>query len=111
MQCFVLFFSLTKLLSLQKAKEMKREFNTTGSCNPVMHYMVETSKKLAQVETLIRNGKYFTISRARQYGKTTMMDSLFERLSDRFVIIQMSFEGVGDSYFSNEQTFCNRRRY
>ena len=50
---------------------MTKEFNTTGSCNPAMHYMVDTSKKLAQIEELIDRGKYFTINRARQFGKTT----------------------------------------
>ena len=37
-----------------------------------MHYMVDTSKKLAQVEELIERGKYFTINSASQIGKTTV---------------------------------------
>ncbi|MEE0997483.1 MAG: hypothetical protein U0L74_08980, partial [Paludibacteraceae bacterium] len=71
---------------------MAKRFNTTGSCNPAQHYMVDTSRKLAQIEEYIEEGSYFTINRARQFGKTTTMDLLFDRLSDRYVVILLSFE-------------------
>ena len=85
---------------------MIKEFNTTGSCNPVMHYMVDTSKKLAQVEELISRGKYFTINRARQFGKTTTLKTLFRNMSEQYVVISISFEGVGDLLFNSEESFC-----
>ena len=84
---------------------MIKEFNTTGSCNPAMHYMVDTSKKLAQIEDFILRGKYFTINRARQFGKTTTMNSLFRQLSSRCVVIKISFEGFGPDSYKNEETF------
>ena len=87
---------------------MKKKFNTTGSCNPAQHYMVDTSKKLAQIEEYIEEGSYFTINRARQFGKTTTMDLLFNRLSDRYLVVQISFEGAGEQYFRDEVTFCDR---
>ena len=52
---------------------MRKEFNITGSCNPQWHYMVNTEKRFKAVEALIDRGKYFTINRARQYGKTTTL--------------------------------------
>ena len=79
---------------------MKKRFNTTGSCNPALHYMVDTSKKLAQIEEYIEEGLYFTINRARQFGKTTTMDLLFNRLFDKYLVVQISFE-IGDAIFDS----------
>lgn len=86
---------------------MKKRFNITGSCNPECHYMVDTARRFAAVEEMIDMGEYFTINRARQYGKTTMLHLIWRRLSDRYVIIDTSFEGVGDSSFEDENSFAN----
>ncbi len=54
---------------------MVKKFNTTGVCIPALHYMVDTSDVLNQiVEEYIENGEYFTINRARQFGKTTTLE-------------------------------------
>ena len=68
-------------------KVMRREFNITGSCNPQWHYMVNTEKRFKAVETLIDKGKYFTINRARQYGKTTTLYMIWRRLSERIAVL------------------------
>ena len=47
-----------------------KKFNTTAVCIPTKHYMVDISDKVEQIRKLVDEGKYFTISRARQYGKT-----------------------------------------
>ncbi|MBO5799453.1 MAG: hypothetical protein J6R41_05420, partial [Paludibacteraceae bacterium] len=85
---------------------MIKEFNTTGSCNPAQHYMVDISRKLAKVEDFILRGKYFTINRARQFGKTTTLKALFRNLSEQYVVISISFEGVGNLLFNSEESFC-----
>ena len=89
---------------------MRKEFNVTGSCNPQRHYMVDTEKRFKAVENLIDRGNYFTINRARQYGKTTMLQMIRRRLSDKYLIIKTSFEGIGDESFENiprfVTTFC-----
>lgn len=85
---------------------MKKEFNVTGSCNPEWHYMVDTAKRFEAVENLIDSGKYFTINRARQYGKTTLLDMIWRKMSNRYLVIDTSFEGVGDSAFENESSFA-----
>ncbi|MBO5864315.1 MAG: AAA-like domain-containing protein, partial [Paludibacteraceae bacterium] len=87
---------------------MIKEFNTTGSCNPAQHYMVDISRKLAKVEDFILRGKYFTINRARQFGKTTTLKALFRNLSEQYVVISISFEGVGDLLFNKEESFCSK---
>lgn len=86
---------------------MVKEFNTTGSCNPQRHYMVNIDDKLAKIEKLVDDGKYFTINRARQFGKTTTMNFLYNRLQSEYLMIQISFEGVGESLYANEGSFCN----
>ena len=55
---------------------------------------------------LIEKGKYFTINRPRQYGKTTMLNVLFRNLQAKgSLVVYLSFEGIGDSVFKNENTF------
>ncbi len=89
---------------------MRREFNITGSCNPQWHYMVDTSKRFEAVESLIDKGKYFTINRARQFGKTTMLQMIRRKLSDKYLIIKTSFEGLGDESFKGEEAFVKMFR-
>ena len=83
----------------------RRKFNITGSCNPERHYMVDSKKRFVAVENLIDAGEYFTINRARQYGKTTTLYMIWRRLSDRYVVVPLSFEGLGDSPYDSERTF------
>ena len=84
---------------------MRKEFNVTGSCNPQKHYMVDTEKRFKAVENLIDRGNYFTINRARQYGKTTMLNKIWFKLSDKYLVIPLSFEGLGDEAFASPATF------
>ena len=84
---------------------MRKEFNVTGSCNPQRHYMVDTEKRFKAVENLIDRGNYFAINRARQYGKTTMLNKIWFRLSDKYLVIPLSFEGLGDEAFASPATF------
>jgi hypothetical protein len=85
---------------------MRKEFNITGSCNPEWHYMVDTANRFQAVEELIKKGKYFTINRARQYGKTTLLDMIWRKLSGRYLVFPLSFEGLGDSAFASEADFA-----
>ncbi|NIM12178.1 MAG: AAA family ATPase, partial [Candidatus Aminicenantes bacterium] len=85
---------------------MKKEFNDTGSCNPDIHYMVDTGEKIEQIVKLIEKGKYFTINRPRQYGKSTCLESIEKRLStsDYFVLFT-TFESMSEVDFLNEKNF------
>ena len=84
-----------------------KTFNVTGSCNPQRHYMVDTESRFKAVEKMIDSGAYFTINRARQYGKTTMLNMIWRKLSNSYLIIDSSFEGVGDSPFESEKSFAH----
>lgn len=87
---------------------MKKHFNVTGNCNPKRCYMVDISRKLELGLEMIEQGQYFAINRPRQYGKTTMLDELERRLEDKYVLIYLSFAGLGDSIFENEASFSPR---
>ncbi len=82
-------------------------FNTTVSCVPTKHYMVDTSSRINTIiSTLIDQGKYFTINRARQYGKTTTLQALKRALKSKYYVLSISFAGR-PSMFKNESTFVN----
>jgi len=88
---------------------MSKEFNVTGSCNPQKHYMVDISQKFNEVMKLIEKGKYFTINRPRQYGKSTMLSIIAKALRKRkkeYVLSRMSFEGIDDRNFTSSKEFC-----
>jgi hypothetical protein len=86
---------------------MEKEFNITGTCIPSMHYIVNTSNKLDKTMKLINKAKYFIINRPRQYGKTTTFFLLNNKLKETedYLPIKISFEGIGDLIFENEQSF------
>ena len=86
---------------------MKR-FNVTGTCIGTEHYMVDISGKLDEIEKLIEMKNYFTINRARQYGKTTTLHHLEQRLNEKgeYICASISFEGTGIKPFESEEAFC-----
>ena len=85
-----------------------KEFNTTGLCNPNKHYMVDISDKLENIKKLVEKEKYFIINRPRQYGKTTTLLALENNLKDEYLVISISFEGIGNVVFSTEREFCRK---
>jgi AAA-like domain/PD-(D/E)XK nuclease superfamily len=89
---------------------MSKEFNITGKCIPALHYMADVSGKYAAAMDMIQKGRYFIINRPRQYGKTTMIDQLEKKLtqSGDYIVIDLSFEGVGDNPFSTEVIFIQK---
>lgn len=84
-----------------------KKFNITGTCIPNRHYMVDTSNKIDKIMKLINAEEYFIINRPRQYGKTTTLFLLNNRLKETedFLPIKISFEGIGDLIFEDEKIF------
>jgi hypothetical protein len=83
-----------------------REFNVTGLCVPDKHYMVDISEKVRKIIAMVEKGDYFTINRARQYGKTTILFQLELQLAKECTVIAISFEGVSEGMFETEAGFC-----
>jgi len=86
---------------------MQKEFNDTGLCIPNRHYMVNNADKLKQIMTLVEKGKYFTINRPRQFGKTTTMFLLDKALNlrDDYVAVKLSFEGIDSETHRHQERF------
>ena len=83
---------------------MKR-FNTTAVCVPEENYMVDLSERVREISRLVDDKKYFTINRARQYGKTTTLTALERFLSDRYDVIMLDFQDITDAVFRDENEF------
>ena len=84
-----------------------RRFNVTGLCVPKEDYMVDISGKIEQIRKLVDDRCYFTINRARQYGKTTTLAWLAKTLADDYLVASISFEGIGDESFESPASFCH----
>lgn len=81
-------------------------FNTTAICIPSKHYMVDISDRIKEIRKLVDAGKYFTINRARQYGKTTTLATLKSDLFNNYYVVSMDFQDYGAESFESEDTFC-----
>jgi len=68
--------------------------------------MVDIQSKLEEIKKLVDAGAYFTINRARQYGKTTTLDALAEYLKNDYVVISLDFQMIGDAKFKTEHTLA-----
>lgn len=82
-----------------------KKFNITGLCIPAKHYMVNVDHKVAEMIKLVEDDAYFTVNRARQFGKTTLLNQLAQALKG-YLGIKISFEGLGEKAFSSETDFC-----
>ena len=71
-----------------------KEFNTTSACNPDEHYMVDIQDRIDEIRKLVDNKKYFTINRARQYGKTTTLSELYKVLQIDYLVLFLDFQYV-----------------
>lgn len=85
---------------------MNKRFNITADCKPKLHYMVDLTSRLAQIKEYVDRGEYFTINRARQYGKTTTLRALKEYLKDSYCVISMDFQmQMSEAKFRSENAF------
>ena len=79
----------------------RKKFQTEGVCIPSLHYMADTSAAIGRIiDGYIEQGAYFTINRARQYGKTTTLELLYQRLRGTYIVLDISFEAADDCFVS-----------
>ena len=87
-----------------------KHFTTVGVCIPSKHYMVDLTSRVKTIMAMVDEGKYFTINRARQYGKTTTLTALENALRGKYDVVDMDFQDIGGSGFASEenyvQAFC-----
>ena len=71
-----------------------KQFNVNGACRPDRHYMVELGSRLEEIRKMIDDGAYFSINRARQYGKTTILRALAEYLKKDYFVLSLDFQRI-----------------
>jgi hypothetical protein len=78
---------------------MKKFFNTAGPCNPADHYMVDPMSRCQDLLGLIDQKSYFVIHAPRQSGKTTLLETLAQKLSaeGKYAAMRVSCE-VGQPF-------------
>lgn len=84
---------------------MSKIFNVNANYIPQRHYMVNLTERLLQIKTMVDAGEYFTINRARQYGKTTTLKALADFLKEDYVVASLDFQKISYANFENEQAF------
>ena len=67
--------------------------------------MVNLDGRVREIKKLVDAGKYFTINRARQYGKTTILRALDQYLQKDYYVISMDFQMFGAGQFQTESIF------
>ena len=85
---------------------MSKYFNTNGCCDPGRHYMINLSARLYEVKQMIDNGQYFSINRARQYGKTTLIHGLVDFLRNDYEVLSLDFQTLSFEDFKSESYFA-----
>ena len=83
-----------------------KKFNTTAVCIPAKHYMVDLDTRVAEIKNMVDEGKYFTINRARQYGKTTILNMLKNGIRGEYDVLSLDFQGLSSASYSTENKFC-----
>ncbi|MCD7818925.1 MAG: AAA-like domain-containing protein [Lachnospiraceae bacterium] len=86
---------------------MVKTFNTEGYCDPDYNYMVDLTGRLAEIKDMVDVGKYFTINRGRQYGKTTTLIALEDYLEPYYKVISLDFQTLSSACFENEASFVS----
>ncbi|MEZ3436875.1 MAG: AAA family ATPase [Lachnospiraceae bacterium] len=99
---------------------MGKVFNVSADCKPDQHYMVNIDGRLSKIKEMVDRGDYFTINRARQYGKTTTLKALARYLSggscpsqrDRdcvtatgYEVLDLDFQKLSYQDFESEASF------
>ncbi|WP_188187876.1 AAA family ATPase [Nonomuraea sp. SYSU D8015] len=94
----------------------RKYFNTTGPCDPRIHYVVPSQPRLPEARQLIDLDRFFVIHAPRQSGKTTMLHSLEYELTKEgaAVVVAISCEEAsvaGDDYEAAELILLDALRW
>ncbi len=70
---------------------MAKVFNVNGACQKNIHYMVNlTPPRLMEIKAMTDAGKFFSINKARQYGKTTMLRAFTEFIRNSYIVLSLN---------------------
>ena len=82
-----------------------KKFNTTGTCYPSDHYMIDISERLVEIKALVDDGEYFCNNRPHQYGKTTTLQALADYLDDTYTTIALDFQKLDHTQYEEIGAF------
>jgi len=70
--------------------------------------MMDYTQKMREVMAMVADGDYFIINRPRQYGKTTTLYLLGEKLNELadYVPIEINFQGLDKQWHQSDQQFA-----
>ena len=71
-----------------------REFNTSGPCDPALHYTVMREALMLEGKAKVNKGRFFTLFAPRQAGKTTFFKLLLNELEKDFITVWITFENL-----------------
>ncbi len=86
---------------------MTKSFNVNGACKPGRDYMVNLKPRLGEIKAMIDRGQYFAVTKARQYGKTTILRALSDDLKNDYVVVSLDFQKMSFSDFESESAFVS----
>lgn len=84
---------------------MGRIFNISADCKPDLHYMVDIEDRLKEMKVMVDRGDYFTVNRARQYGKTTTLKAFGRYLQTDYLVLSLDFQKLSHKDFETEGAF------
>lgn len=86
---------------------MAKVFNVNGACRPERHYMVDLKPRLEAIKAMVDDGAYFTINKARRYGKTTTLRALADFLNTEYEVASLDFQRISSLSFEKEPLFVS----
>ncbi|WP_218026722.1 ATP-binding protein [Nocardia inohanensis] len=91
-------------------------FNTTGPCDPSLHYMLPAAERLPSARRHISRGQYFVVHAPRQTGKTTSLAELTRQLTaeGEYVALHFTCEVAapfGDDFDGASRAILDQIRY
>ena len=86
---------------------MEKIFNVNGACVPRLHYMVDLRSRLDEIRKMVDAGQYFTINKARQFGKTTTLQALANYLKNDYIVLSLDFQRLSYADFATETAFVS----
>lgn len=67
--------------------------------------MVDLNSRLARIKKMVDNELYFAINKGRQYGKTTILNALANKLKEDYFVLSLDFQFLDSDDFENARTF------
>ncbi len=86
---------------------MTKSFNVNGACKANRHYMVDLKSRLTAIKRMVDANEYFTINKARQFGKTTTLRALADFLKKDYTVISLDFQNIESIEFSDGSSFVH----